>query len=55
MKDMALTGVFPKIREEKVASCPMTLVKRRESPSNDYCGLVQLRETYNPDMIARIT
>ena len=26
MKDMALTGVFPKIREEKVASGPMTLL-----------------------------
>jgi len=26
MKDMALTGVFPKSREEKVASGPMTLL-----------------------------
>ena len=26
MKDMALTGVFPKIWEEKVASGPMTLL-----------------------------
>jgi len=51
MKDMALTGVFPKSREEKVASGPMTLVKCRESPNNDYCGLVQLRETYNPNMM----
>ena len=51
MKDMALTGVFPKSREEKVASGPMTLVKCRESSNNDYCGLVQLRETYNPNMM----
>lgn len=26
MKDMALTGVFPKIREEKIASGPMTVL-----------------------------
>ncbi len=51
MKDMALTGVFPKSREDKVASGPMTLIKCRESSNNDYCGLVQLRETYNPNMM----
>ena len=51
MKDMALSGVFPKSREDKVASGPMTLIKCRESSNNDYCGLVQLRETYNPNMM----
>ena len=51
MQDMALTGIFPKSKEEKVASGPMTLVKCRESLNNDCCGLVQLREIYNPSMM----
>jgi len=51
MKDMALTGVFPKNKDEEVPSGPMTLVKCRESSNNDFCGLVQLRETYNPSMM----
>ena len=51
MEDMALTGVFPKNKGEKVPSGPMTLVKCRESPNNDFCGLVQLRETYDPSLM----
>ncbi len=51
MKDMALTGVFPKNKGEKVPSGPMTLIKCRESPNNDFCGLVQLRETYDPSLM----
>ena len=51
MEDMALTGVFPKNKVEKVPSGPMTLVKCRESPNNDFCGLVQLRETYDPNLM----
>ena len=51
MEDMALTGVFPKNKGEKVPSGPMTLVKCRESPNNDFCGLVQLRETYDPNLM----
>ena len=51
MEDMALTGVFPKNRWEKVPSGPMTLVKCRESTNKDFCGLVQLRETYDPSLM----
>ena len=51
MEDMALTGVFPKNKGEKVPSGPMTLVKCRESPNNDFCGLVQLREAYDPSLM----
>ncbi len=51
MKDMALTGVFPKNKDEEVPSGPMTLVKCRESSNNNFCGLVQLREIYNPSMM----
>ena len=49
--NMALTGIFPKTREEEVPTGPLTLVKCRESSSDDYCGLVQLREIYNPDIM----
>jgi hypothetical protein len=51
MENMALTGVFPKNKEEKVPSGPMTLVKCRESSNSDFCGLVQLRETYDPSLM----
>ena len=49
--DMALAGVFPKTSEEEVPVGPLTLVKCRESPSGDFCGLVQLREIYDPNMM----
>ena len=49
--NMALTGIFPKTREEEVPTGPLTLVKCRESSSDDCCGLVQLREIYNPDIM----
>lgn len=51
MGDMALSGVFPKTKEEVVPSGPMTLIKCRESLNSDFCGLVQLREIYNPSLI----
>ena len=47
---MALTGIFPKTKED-VPGGPLTLVKCRESSNDDFCGLVQLRETYNPDIM----
>jgi len=34
-----------------VPSGPMILVKCRESSNNNFCGLVQLREIYNPSML----
>ena len=49
--NMALSGVFPKTVEEEVPAGPLTLVKCVESSNGDFCGLVQLRETYNPDMM----
>lgn len=41
----ALTGVFPRSREEKVSSGPLRLVKCGES--TDACGLLQLEHTYD--------
>jgi len=43
----ALTGVFPKKREQPVPSGPLELVKCSESSRGDRCGLVQLRQSYN--------
>ncbi|MEK7384058.1 MAG: class I SAM-dependent methyltransferase [Elusimicrobiota bacterium] len=43
----ALTGVFPRSRDEKVTSGPLDLVKCLESPGGQSCGLVQLRQTYS--------
>lgn len=45
--EQALTGVFPKSKEEPVASGPLELIRCEESSSSDCCGLVQLRQTYN--------
>ena len=49
--EMALTGIFPKTKSEEVPTGPLTLVKCREAISGDSCGLVQLKETYNPDIM----
>ena len=49
--EMALTGFFPKTKSEEVPTGPLTLVKCREAVSSDSCGLVQLKETYNPDLM----
>jgi len=49
--NLALTGVFPKTKSEDVPTGPLTLVKCRETTTNDSCGLVQLKETYNPDLM----
>ncbi|MFH2205128.1 MAG: class I SAM-dependent methyltransferase [Elusimicrobiota bacterium] len=43
----ALTGVFPKSREEKITAGPIELVKCDESGGADACGLVQLRQSYS--------
>lgn len=42
--DLALTGTFPKSRDEAVTSGPVDLVKCDESAG---CGLVQLLQSYN--------
>ncbi len=41
-----LSGVFPKSKDEHVASGPLELVKCEEN-SKENCGLVQIRQTYN--------
>jgi len=42
-----LTGVFPKTRKEGVTSGPMELVKCREGREDRFCGLVQLKHSYD--------
>jgi hypothetical protein len=49
--NLALSGFFPKTKDEEVPTGPLTLIKCRETISGDSCGLVQLKETYNPDMM----
>ncbi|MDA0631893.1 class I SAM-dependent methyltransferase [Nonomuraea sp. MCN248] len=43
----ALTGIFPRSREEVVPSAPLELVKC----SPDGCGLVQIRHTVDPSLM----
>jgi NDP-4-keto-2,6-dideoxyhexose 3-C-methyltransferase len=43
----ALTGVFPRSREEKVTAGPVDLVKCSERSGGKTCGLVQLRQSYS--------
>jgi len=45
--EQALTGVFPRSRDEAVPSAPLVLVKC----SPDGCGLVQLRDTVDPQLM----
>ncbi len=45
----ALTGVFPKTKDQPVTSGPLELVKCDESRGENRCGLVQLRQSYNKD------
>ncbi len=49
--NLALTGVFPKTKEEDVPTGPLTLIKCRETTTDNSCGLVQLKETYNPNLM----
>lgn len=39
----ALTGVFPRSRDQRITSAPLELVKCQERGSGEGCGLVQLR------------
>ena len=45
--NQALTGVFPKSKEQPVTSGPLKLVKCTEDLAHDSCGLVQLKHTYD--------
>ena len=49
----ALTGVFPRSHEERVTTGPLTLVKCSEDSAQPGCGLLQLKESYNPDEMYR--
>jgi NDP-4-keto-2,6-dideoxyhexose 3-C-methyltransferase len=42
-----LTGIFPRSKAEKVSSGPLELVKCMEGDSEKFCGLVQLRHSYD--------
>src|SRR3989304_6255502 len=42
-----LTGVFPRSKAEKVPSGPLELVKCLEGDSEKFCGLIQLRHSYD--------
>jgi hypothetical protein len=46
--EMALSGVFPKTKDEKVPISPLELVKCSEGDGEEgSCGLLQLRHTYS--------
>jgi len=47
--EQALTGVFPKARNEIVTSGPLALVKCNDEGDSDHCGLVQLKHSYRLD------
>lgn len=45
--EQALTGVFPKSREQKVGTMPLELVKCVDENNPNHCGLLQLKHTGN--------
>ena len=45
----ALTGVFPKSRETTTPMGPLELVKCRDDGTGQTCGLVQLRQSFQPE------
>jgi len=48
-----LTGVFPKDRHQSISEGPLELVKCVEDSSDQACGLLQLRYSFNPDEMYR--
>jgi hypothetical protein len=50
-EEMALSGVFPQSLDETLISGPLSLVKCMESPAHDSCGLVQLFQTYDLNIL----
>ena len=46
--EQALTGMFPKTRDESVLSGPVELVR---CAGDDFCGLVQLRQSYDVELM----
>jgi len=47
----ALTGVFPRRRDEHVNAGPLTLLRCGEDPAGRTCGLVQLKQRYDPSLL----
>ncbi|MFH2024274.1 MAG: class I SAM-dependent methyltransferase [bacterium] len=45
--DQYLTGVFPKTKEETITSGPIELLKCQEDKKGNFCGLLQLRQSYD--------
>ena len=48
---LPLTGFFPNTKIEDVPAGPLTLVKCSESNLKNSCGLVQLKESYNSELM----
>ncbi len=46
--EQVLTGIFPKTKTQDVPSGPLELVKCDDSSGNKFCGLLQLRHSYEP-------
>lgn len=44
--DQALTGIFPKRKDQEITSGPLELVKCHGSEEESFCGLVQLKHSY---------
>jgi NDP-4-keto-2,6-dideoxyhexose 3-C-methyltransferase len=51
LETQALTGIFPNTKTEEVPAGPLSLVKCRESNLKKSCGLVQLKESYNAELL----
>jgi len=47
--EQALTGVFPRSRQQKVATMPLALVKCMDGGDRERCGLLQLRHAGAPE------
>ena len=45
--EQCLTGVFPKKKNEKISSGPIQMVKCNSSGKIDFCGLVQLKHSFD--------
>ena len=45
---LALTGIFPACRGTEMPALPLELVKCRDNGSSHTCGLVQLRQSFQP-------
>ncbi|MBP7216970.1 MAG: class I SAM-dependent methyltransferase [Candidatus Omnitrophica bacterium] len=46
--EQALTGVFPNRRHVPITRGPLSLVKCMGKKNDDYCGLVQLKHSFDP-------